>query len=152
MDNDTGDNPYEPGQVDVATQPSATTARVLLWVALALLLIDLYLLVGIVPKFKTMFDALGGELPYLTVLVLGLSNFIVRWILPLMVLLTVGWWLMYRHAARIPLIIHIPVLAFLAVTLLSIVPAIQYPILQLQSAVRGEQPAEQPANKPVEPR
>jgi len=135
----------------VATSPNLT-GRILLWVALALLLIDLYLLVGIVPKFKTMFDALGGELPHLTILVLGLSNFVVQWFLPLIVALTVGWWLMYRHAARIPLIVHILILATLVMTLLSISPAIQYPILQLQAAIRGDQPASQPVEPATEPR
>jgi type IV pilus assembly protein PilC len=35
-----------------------------------------YLLVGVVPKFKTMFDSLGGELPAVTQYVLGVSNWL----------------------------------------------------------------------------
>jgi type IV pilus assembly protein PilC len=35
-----------------------------------------YLLVGVVPKFKTMFDALGAELPAITKYVLGASNWL----------------------------------------------------------------------------
>jgi len=35
-----------------------------------------YLLVGVVPKFKTMFDSLGAELPAVTLLVLGVSNWL----------------------------------------------------------------------------
>ena len=35
-----------------------------------------YLLVGVVPKFKTMFDSLGANLPGVTLFVLGISNWL----------------------------------------------------------------------------
>lgn len=35
-----------------------------------------YLLIGVVPKFKTMFDSLGAKLPAVTLFVLGVSNWL----------------------------------------------------------------------------
>ena len=146
------DDPYKPGQAEFPVERSDAAGHVLLVVIAVLLVIDLYLLLGVVPKFKVMFDALKGELPSVTILVLFLSNFLTQWFLPLFVVFVVGSWIAYRKSVRIPLFVQIPVLVLLGLIMLSIPTAIFYPILQLQAAVRGEQPVEQPVDKPVEPR
>jgi type IV pilus assembly protein PilC len=58
-----------------------------------------YLLVGVVPKFKTMFDSLGAELPAVTLLVLGVSNWLTANILTvfgIIIALVIGYKLAMR--------------------------------------------------------
>ena len=132
----TPDNPYSPGSPVVSADRGPTTVRWLLLAVAVLLLIDLYLLAGVVPKFKAMFDALKGELPVMTQLVLGLSWRVQTWILPLLVAIGLGGWFAYRHAARIPLLFPITAIVVLGLLVLIMPLAIFYPVMQLQSAVR----------------
>lgn len=46
-----------------------------------------YLLVGVVPKFKTMFDALKGELPAITQYVLAVSNWLTNNVLTVIIIM-----------------------------------------------------------------
>lgn len=58
-----------------------------------------YLLVGVVPKFKTMFDALKGELPAITQYVLAVSNWLTNntlTVLGIIVAIVVGYKLAMR--------------------------------------------------------
>jgi type IV pilus assembly protein PilC len=58
-----------------------------------------YLLVGVVPKFKTMFDALKGELPAITQYVLAVSNWLtnnVVTVIGIMIAIFVGYKLAMR--------------------------------------------------------
>ncbi len=48
-----------------------------------------YLLIGVVPKFKTMFDSLGGELPAITQYVLAVSNWLTANVLTVFIMLIV---------------------------------------------------------------
>ncbi len=58
-----------------------------------------YLLVGVVPKFKTMFDSLGAELPAVTLLVLGVSNWLtanIMTVFGIIIALVIGYKLAMR--------------------------------------------------------
>ncbi len=135
-------------EIEGGKQSGGDAQRVLVVVALVLLVIDLYLLVGVVPKFKIMFDALKGELPGVTQWVLRCSWLAQTGLLPVLLVLPIGGWMAYRHAVRIPVIVPVG-LVLMLIGLMVLVPlAIFYPIMQLQSAIR----AEQPADHPVEPR
>lgn len=137
------DNPYRPGEPVVTTRRGPATVRVLLVVIAVLMVIDLYLLVGVVPKFRTMFDALKGELPPLTHLVLGLSWHVQTWILPLLAVIGLGGWFAYRHAERIPLLFPVTAIVILGMVVVITPLAIFYPVMQLQAAVRGDPPPSQ---------
>lgn len=127
-------------ETEVDEQSGGDAQHVLVVVALVLLVIDLYLLVGVVPNFKTMFDALKGELPAVSQWVLHFSWLAQTWLLPLLLVLAAGGWMAYRHAARIPLILPVGLVLILIGLMLIVPVAIFYPIMQLQAAVRGEAP------------
>lgn len=110
---------------------------ILLVVVMLLLGVDFYLLANVVPKFDAMFTALGGELPAITQLVLLLSKFVTGWLLVLVGLTAIAAVVGYRYSTRIPLPIYIVVLVLLVLVIVILPVAIFYPILQLQSAVRG---------------
>lgn len=149
---DQGDQPYEPSRVDITTAPDPSAGRGFLIAVVALLIINLYLLVGVVPKFKTMFDALKGELPYVTQLLLALSNFTTNNLVIILGLVGIAGWFAFKHAARIPVAANIILVVVLSGAIAATPMAIFYPILQLQSAIRGDQPpAEQPVEEPRTP-
>jgi type IV pilus assembly protein PilC len=58
-----------------------------------------YLLIGVVPKFKTMFDSLGAKLPGVTLFVLGVSNWLTDNILTVIVMIVVAI-VAYKFAMR----------------------------------------------------
>jgi len=58
-----------------------------------------YLLVGVVPKFKTMFDALHGELPAVTQYVLAVSNWLTNNV-PTLVVMVILVFIAYKIAIR----------------------------------------------------
>jgi type IV pilus assembly protein PilC len=58
-----------------------------------------YLLVGVVPKFKTMFDALKGELPAITQYVLAVSNWLTNNVVTCIVIM-IGVFIGYKLAMR----------------------------------------------------
>lgn len=117
-----------------ATTESGPT--LLLMVALVMGL-DFYLLAFVVPKFDAMFAALGGELPAITQVVLSLSKFVTGWLLVLVGLAAIAMVFGYRYSTRIPLAVYVVTLVLLALVIVILPVAIFYPILQLQSAVRG---------------
>ncbi|MBA3698755.1 MAG: hypothetical protein H0W78_07865 [Planctomycetes bacterium] len=139
-------------ETETPEQPSRDAQRALLAVVFVLLAIDLYLLIGVVPKFKTMFDALGGELPDLTRLVLLLSNVLTAQLVIVVVLVGFGVWVGVKFTERIPRAIPVVLIVVLSGLMVTIPVAIYYPIMQLQAAIRSDQPASQPVEPATEPR
>lgn len=132
----------DPAGPVATTDPAA--GRGLLIAMLVLLGINLYLLVMVVPKFKTMFDALKGELPQVTQVMLALSNVITNNLVIIVGILGLAGWFAFRNAARIPVALSVVLLVVLAGGIVVTPLAIFYPIVQLQSAVRGDQPTDPP--------
>jgi type IV pilus assembly protein PilC len=63
--------------------------------------ITIYLLIGVVPQFETMFSSLGGELPGITKVILFASNWTqANW--HVLLILIVAAWIGYMVAMRVP--------------------------------------------------
>ena len=108
------------------------------WIAiLGVAVVVSYLYVSVVPKFSQMFAALGGKLPWTTIQVLGLSQLLQAWLIPLILVLGgLGLWRL-RAGWEMPSRFFYPVMALLVILGLAIPIGIFYPILELQQAVRG---------------
>jgi type II secretory pathway component PulF len=59
----------------------------------------LFTLVFVIPKFTAIFDELGGQLPFLTQVLVGISDFLLRywWLL---VLAGIGGWILFQRALK----------------------------------------------------
>ena len=75
-----------------------TATRYPLFVLAFAILVVLVMVLFLIPKFAGMFTSSGNELPLLTRIVVGVSNFMIRyfWVLPLFVVLAVVGWLQAR--------------------------------------------------------
>jgi len=128
----------ETAQVGFFDRP-ATLGDVVGWI-LAFQLVTLTIIASRIPsmveKFKPMFEALRGELPSVTKLVLGTPGFV--WlVIPLTLTATAMWLLVKSRNGTVKVVF--PLCAyFVEVTMIGlVVTGIVYPILQLQSALRG---------------
>ncbi len=89
-----------------------------------------------IEKFKPMFDSLRGELPSVTKWVLGTPGFI--WLLVPLALTATAMWLLVKSRNGTVKVVFPACAYFVALAMIGLVIlGIFYPILQLQSAVRG---------------
>ena len=126
-------------QYDVLDKP-ATVGDILAWnmaiPAVITAWAPLYVATAIVPKFKTMFASFGGILPFVTVFVIdygGIFTLVVTAIS--LALVFIGLFKIADHGIRIACLVLANFLLFSSLGVC--VYAIYYPILELQSAVRG---------------
>ena len=120
---------------------NATVGDVIGWVVTLPMLLSSFMIGPGIPKivgnFNGMFTALGGELPLITRFILAIPNLLLP--VPLMILAVVSVLIMLKSEDNSKKAI-IPVLclwlwsAYIGMIILGIF----YPILQLQSAVRGD--------------
>jgi len=90
----------------------------------------------IIGNFHLMFDALHGQLPTVTKLVLGIPNWFLP--IPLMALAIGSTWIMFKTKDNIiKALIPVLFLWLWASYIGMLFYAIYYPILELQSAVKG---------------
>jgi hypothetical protein len=133
--------PVRPKHVDVRAQnlgsapPLSLGAVASLIAAAATIGVDLYLLAAVVPNFQKMFDSLGGKLPFVTTVIVGLSQTTQAWLLVIVPAAAITVVLIAFGTVRVPVRALWLVTAVGALLLPLAVAAIVVPILDLHGAV-----------------
>jgi hypothetical protein len=112
---------------------------IVIWLIPCLLVcVNLYLLMLVVPKFKTIFDALGGELPKITQITLYASYILCSYsiFVAVALLLFIGCIVHYKIRPSLLLLISIITLLISAIALIPV--SVYYPIAQLQNSIRDD--------------
>jgi type II secretory pathway component PulF len=121
-------------------EKSATIGDVIGWIAtLPMLLLSIVfglVLPRAVRSYQVMFDSMGSELPSITVFLVSIPKLIIP--IPIFVLALISTWVMIKSVSDLNKCI-IPILCacLWSMYIGFIFIAIYYPLLQLQSAVRG---------------
>lgn len=128
----------EISRVDLFDRP-ATLGDVIGWILLfqlATLTLIATRIPSTIDKFRMMFTQLGGELPGVTQMILGMPSFV--WLVVPLALTGIATWILVKSQNGL-LKVAFPACAYVVeVTMVGLaVLGIFYPILQLQSAVRG---------------